>query len=382
MDDPAAVARQLERERAARLEAEQLLEIKSLELWRANDQLRRLFDQAGDAIFVHNETGQIIEVNARACQTLGYTREELLGMNVTDIESCPPAPLSKTWETVEATEPTNLSGEHRRKDGTTFPVEVRISRYREDEAVRFMAIVRDVTARARAEQEASLSRDLLRQLATELALSEEQQRRAFAVALHDEIGQPLAVTRQQLQAALQASGPEPLQPLTRAMELINGAIHRTRSLTTELSPPILYELGFVPAIEALGRQARERHELAFELEVEPGFDAGGHNRTILLYQIVRELIINAFKHAQASALNVRLSQDAEYVIATVADDGVGFDPASKTSAPHAGMRFGLFSIRERLKALGGNLTLESYPDSGTNAVVLLPCPAEGPEGED
>ncbi len=143
----AAVKREL-REARVRRERERAEEA----FRRSENRFRRLVEQAADAMFVHDREGRFLEVNRRACESLGYTREELLGMSVPDVEmDYRPGALEKLWSEVASGKQRTLEGLHRRKDGTTFPVEVRLGMFESEGTPQMLATARDVTERKKAE---------------------------------------------------------------------------------------------------------------------------------------------------------------------------------------------------------------------------------------
>jgi PAS domain S-box-containing protein len=120
--------------------------------------LRQIIDRAGDALFLHDLEGKILEVNRQACLSLGYTREELIRLTVADIEADYPAQsLPDLWKEITRAGPVTLHGVHRRKDGVTFPVEIRLGGVEQGERLLMLASVRDITQRERAER--SLARE-------------------------------------------------------------------------------------------------------------------------------------------------------------------------------------------------------------------------------
>ena len=126
---------------------------RALALTRSEDRFKRLVEQAADAIFVHDLEGRFVDVNRRACESLGYTREELLGMSVADLETTFRAgSLEKLWKRIASGAPLTLEGVHRRKDGATFPVEIRVGLFEAEERPLMLALVRDVSGRREAEE--------------------------------------------------------------------------------------------------------------------------------------------------------------------------------------------------------------------------------------
>ena len=151
-----------------------------------------------------------------------------------------------------------------------------------------------------------------------------------------------------------------------------------RSLTVELSPPVLETQGLGPALEGLGRQLGER--LGLEVEVSAGAHAGPHARQLrlLLFEAVREMLLNVAKHSGVKRAQVRLSRHGrEQLKVTVSDRGGGFEP--KGLAVDGWNGFGLVSIRERLRYFGGHLEIDAAPGRGSRFTLVGPRHWPGPE---
>jgi signal transduction histidine kinase len=231
-----------------------------------------------------------------------------------------------------------------------------------------------VVARGEAEEKIRNYHERLLALSSDLSLVEERERRRLATDLHDSIGQMLAVMKIKL-GALQTESPPGniLDNLDEIRTLIEQSIQYTRSLTFELSPPALYELGLEAAVEGLVVQIRRQHGIF--VNVDKNGSAGkelSDEVKILLFKTIRELLINVVKHAAANTARVSIQGDAAHIRITVEDDGKGFDVV-KTGL-HSGTPggFGLFSIRERLKYLGGRFEVNSAPGKGTRVLVMAP----------
>ena len=131
----------------------------------SEERFRRLVEQAADALFVHDLEGRFVSVNRQACESLGYTREELLNLSVADVEeNFSSAGIPKVWEEVVTGGPLTLDGVHRRKDGTRFPVEVRVGLFETGTDRLMLAAARDVTERKRAEEALTKSEARFRSL--------------------------------------------------------------------------------------------------------------------------------------------------------------------------------------------------------------------------
>jgi len=233
-------------------------------------------------------------------------------------------------------------------------------------------VIRDITERKRVEEKIRVYQEQLRSLASQLSLVEERERHRIATELHDHIGQTLALCQIKLGALRESASPTLAASVDGIRDLIEQTIHYTRSLTSELSPPILYELGFEAAIEWLGEQILKRHGIRFEFEDDRQPKPMDDEARILLFQAVRELLINVTKHAQARNAKVSVQRDGDNIRINVEDDGVGFDISKLDSYLKENSGFGLFSIRERLNRIRGYLNIESEPGKGIRVTVVAP----------
>jgi signal transduction histidine kinase len=239
----------------------------------------------------------------------------------------------------------------------------------------------EVAERTRAEAQILAYQGRLQSLAAELSASEERQRRQIAAALHDAIGHRLAVAVIMLRGLLEDGVDGHAPQVTRACELVEESIGHTRSLTLQLSPPILYELGLEPALEWLAEQVRAESGLAVEVDGDGQVDPAGEEARALVFNCVRELLVNVVKHARARTARVTLTRQGRYARVTVADDGVGCDGA-KAQSVASSSGFGLFNVRERLAHLGGSFDLVSGPGNGCHVTLVAPLGvgADGGEG--
>jgi len=170
--------------------------------------------------------------------------------------------------------------------------------------------------------------------------------------------------------------------LTDAMqqvdEVLSDALRYTRTLVAELSPSVLRDLGLPAALKWLGEYMQKLSmTVTVTLPEQPPLTVP-EDQAVLLFQSVRELLINASKYAGTGAATVTLEYLDDHLRIRVRDEGVGFDVTSAAdgSAPGgASSKFGLFSIRERMQALGGSFEIESAPGQGVTATLTLPLPS-------
>ena len=249
-----------------------------------------------------------------------------------------------------------------------------------------LGAAQDIHERKQAEERLLQYQEQLRALASQLSLAEERERRRIARDLHDGIGQNLALAQIKLDTvrAHQAAGAARKQ-LDEIRAIIDRATREARSLTYDLSPPALYELGFERAAQDLCQRFGQEHGLGVTFRDDGQPKPLSEHVRVILFRALRETLINVVKHAEASKVDVSVVAHNDDMRVDVRDDGVGFDTGAEDAggaltAPgsRAVSGFGLFSIHERLQHLGGRLDLESSPGAGTRVTLVAPLSA----GED
>jgi CheY-like chemotaxis protein/two-component sensor histidine kinase len=222
--------------------------------------------------------------------------------------------------------------------------------------------------------ELTQSREQLRALATELNLTEQRERRRLATELHDYLAQLLALGRIRLAQAKQ----QPMTPvlgknLNEVQEVLDQALTYARTLVAQLSPPMLKDFGLPMALKWLAEQMQQR-DLAVSLELEKDLPPLPEDHAMLLFQSVRELLLNVMKHAETKQARITVREIEGRLHISVADPGKGFELTDSASAAEGDRSpgFGLFSIRERMLSLGGRFELSSRPGMGTEATLIAP----------
>ncbi len=230
----------------------------------------------------------------------------------------------------------------------------------------------EVQARILAEQALRDRSNQLRELASELTLAEQRERRRMAKVLHDDLQQLLVGARFQLSPLQRFRDPAVQNAVKTVNELLSKSVDISRTLTSELSPPILYEGGLIPALEWLDRWMQEKHGLKIHLQFDRSeSDSEPDDIKVLLFEAARELLLNVVKHSGVDIADVRLSTKDELLQLTVSDQGRGFDLADLTKRGFSGGH-GLFGIRERIESFGGSLLIDSRPGEGSRFVLVVP----------
>ncbi len=262
------------------------------------------------------------------------------------------------------------------RSGQTRWLSVRVSRIEWEDRPAAMIFVEDVTARKETEQRLMHYQGQLRSLSSELALTEERERRRIGLGVHDHIGQPLVM----IKFAVQSLGMDTDETTGRKLCEIRGQIDELleaiRSLSFELGDSVLYEVGFKEATEAYAmREIQQKHGIVYQVDAQEDFPRLPDDVKVVLFRNLRELLANVVKHARAKHVGIRLTATAEALTVEVKDDGVGFDPTA-VYEEHGQRHFGIFSVREQLGFLGGRLEIDSAPGGGAVLTMILPRPGE------
>jgi signal transduction histidine kinase len=239
--------------------------------------------------------------------------------------------------------------------------------------LRFWGTGRDVTAMREAENALAQHDAQLRALATEITLAEERARRKLASELHDGPAQNLAGMAMQL-AALKRGLTDRLlvERLTEAEQVLADTTLQTRTLMLELAPPGLHECGLIEALRWLADRVANQQRLVVTVE-DDGLPKPLEDQiSVLLFQTVRELLQNVVKHARSKRATVRCAVSDDALCLDVVDPGVGFEVQTINRLPTRHGGFGLFSIRERLKLMGGSIDIHSIVGEGTTVRIRVP----------
>jgi len=364
-------------------------------LRRSEFRFRGTFENAAVGIAHVDLDGRWLRVNEKLCGIVGYPREEILRKKFHDLTPVDDleANLGR-FRALARGEINSYTAEQRylHAEGRIVWVLLTMALQRDDAGrpMYSIAVIQDITARKDAERRlhevnetlehrvaertwlAEQRASQLRMLASELTRTEQRERRRLAHILHDHLQQILATAKLKVSVLRRREGdPAAREAFCRINELLQEAIAASRSLTVELSPPILYDAGLIAALEWLARHVQENHGLTVHVDADPAAEPESEDLRLLLFQAARELLFNVVKHAQAGAAQLAAARVGDDQIeVSVADDGKGFDPALLETPGEAG--FGLYSVRERIGLAGGRMEIESRPGGGTKAAVVAP----------
>ena len=218
----------------------------------------------------------------------------------------------------------------------------------------------------------------LRQLAGELTMTEQRERKRLAKILHDGLQQHLVAAKLQVGGLVHpVNDPETNETAIRVESILDDALKVSRTLAAELSPPILHDSGLLAGLEWLSRWMSDRHGIKVEVQTEQtDVPRMADDVKAFLFEAVRELLLNVVKHAGTQSARVHLTTEGGSTMRiTVSDNGVGFDAASLLDTGKTIGGFGLFSIRERIALIGGGLQCDTSPGMGARLTITAPLEA-------
>jgi PAS domain S-box-containing protein len=349
------------------------------QLRQSEENYRGLFENATEAIIVQNLDGRITAANS-ACERLtGYTRAEMSSMDIGSFVS------GQGQYTVKEIVKRLLKGEAiegpfelglTKRDGTQAIVELMPSLIiRGERPIGVQAIVRDVTEQRRMQEN-------LRFYISEVLKAQEGERLRIARELHDDTAQALTGLSRRLDMlvdTLASSGNQVPKEIPGRLEELREQSDRilegVRRFSRDLRPPVLDDLGLLPAVKWLATALEEQHGIAANIRVLGEQHRLPDEAELALFRIAQEALNNVRKHSGASAVEVTVDFRDGGITMIVADNGSGFEPPRSTSDLAASGKLGIIGMQERIRLLGGTLAVHSEPGAGTRVVVAVPAQA-------
>lgn len=344
-------------------------------LQKSEERYRAIFGQAADSIvLIDAETGALVEFNDRAHENLGYTRQEFEKLTLPNFEVVESAQeVERHMKTIIKKGTDTFETKHRTKSGEIRNIRVSSRAVSIGGRNFIQSLWFDITEQKKAEQKIKAYQKRLRSLASQLTIAEEEERRRIATELHDAIGQLLALCKIKLGELGKVAASSDARPLVEEIKgLLEEIIQYSRSLTLQLGPPIVYELGLEVALEWLAESVHEQQDIRINLEVDSQTKPIDEELRIFLFRAAQELLMNVTKHAKTDKAKVSLGRENENIYLSVEDRGVGFNSDILDTPSGKDRGFGLFSMRERIKYFGGEFSLQSKPGQGTRVSLMVP----------
>lgn len=343
----------------------------------SEERYRELFENAKDAIYVHDLQGTYLSINRAAEKLSGYSREEIIGHNFKEFVAPEHVRYVRDsfWRKLAQQGETTYEVDVLAKDGRRVPIEVSSRAiYENGELVGVQGMARDITER-------KLAQDALQMFSRQLIEAQEDERRRIARELHDQIGQILTAVKMNLHTVQQfCQGSEAGSYVKDNIEAVDEALRLVRDLSVDLRPPILDDLGLTTALRWYVDRYTKRTGLSVDVLIDLPDENERFSRDLetACFRIAQEALTNVVRHAKARHVIVRLSRDVDALLLTVKDDGVGFDVERLRKRAPRVATLGLISMQERAHAAGGTIELDSAPASGTEIRFTLPLDAKLP----
>jgi two-component system sensor histidine kinase DegS len=338
----------------------------------SRESYEELFTNASDAIWVHDIDGKIVIANKACEKVTGYSPDELIGKDVSEI--MPPDALSIARE-IKTKLMKGQSIDQRydqrfiKKAGSEAIIELFTRLIRVDgKPVAFQNIARDVTEERRL-------RDNLRLQIHKTLMAQEEERKRIARELHDDVAQSILLLSRRLDILISGSTHKPPKTPVSNLEdiqaIANEAYRSVQRYARDLRPSILDQMGLAAALNWLAE------ELDKELRIKTTVKADKlpplpSETELAMFRIAQEALNNARKHAQASKIDITVKSDSNNIKMTITDNGKGFSTPRLTGDLAKEGKLGILGMEERARLIGGNIKIKSEPGKGTIVITKVP----------
>jgi len=366
-------------QKAKKLEKE-LLEHRRAEkaLKDAEIQYKEIFNSATAGFIIFDIKGHIVEANPEACKMHGYTRAEMLKLSGKDIVHPNQHHLFKQFQRdIMKKGEFEAESVDLKKDGSHFTVEVRGTEFYYKNRKHLLSILRDITERKVAEENLRQSQKELQILSTKLLEVQENEKKAIARELHDDLGQTLTAIKLGVENSLQevkkGNLPATASSLNEVIPILQKAIGDIRQVIMDLRPPLLDKQGIISTIMWTWQKLQPLcPQINTQIKITIPEDEIPQLLKITLYRIMQEAFNNIVKHSRAKRVILSLAKRRNQIEFIIKDDGRGFDLEKVLSLENVQRGIGLSSMSERTKLSGGKFFLEAIPGKGTTIRATWP----------
>ena len=351
------------------------LEVAQQELRTSEQRFRELFENAHDAIWLHDLDGNFITANKAAEKLSGYRVQELCAMNVRSFLSDESLNLARQIRSkLLQNEPVEQPYEQRliRKGGSEAVVQLATSLvFDKGEPVAFQHIARDITEQKRMQEN-------LRFYLQQVTKAQEEERKRISHELHDETVQALVALSRQLDTLASSDKGLPEDSRHRLEEIwkqTDDIIREVRRLSQDLRPAALDRLGLLPALEWLASEVTEYSGILTKVNILGKQRRLPEEAELVLFRIIQEALRNVWRHSQASEAEIKVEFEQSKTRITVNDNGEGFNLPDKIGDLARDGKLGLAGMQERAQLVGGTLMVQSRPGGGTSISITVESPA-------
>lgn len=337
-----------------------------------------LANNTSDIICLQDSDSTFRYITPSIKEILGYKQSEFIGKKVFDIvheDDLNPLRKFMKEQSVSADTKKAYQLRIRHKKGHYVWLEFLSSPvYKKKKINYYVTSARDITEWVLANEKIKLYQTSLQKLTNEITIIEEKQKKQIASNIHDHLSQSLVISKMKIK---QLKNKEDLHIINEDLEFIekhvSDALEKSRKITNELSPPILYQLGIVEALYWLTENLEKTHKIKFKLNTEIDYIEFSELKSIIIYRSTQEILTNAIKHSKASLIKINIVKSNHNIKITIADDGVGFDTSVLNNYKnHSGSGFGLFAVQERIHNIQGELLITSKKNVETKVTLLIP----------
>ena len=344
---------------------------------RAEEMYRLLADNTNDIIALQDPNKNLKYISPAVENLLGYKQDELLKKQFKEIIH--KDDLGKIKEVVNnkllkgiIIEAITYRAQH--KKGYYIWLETLISPIIKDhKIVSLISTSRDISQWMSAKKEIEEYQSSLQKLTSEISLIEEKQKKEIAANIHDHLSQSLVISKMRITELEKKTELKNIQKdLQFIKSHVSNALENSRKITYELSPPVLYQLGIVDAIDWYAEETEEKYGIKFQFKTNVDSFKLSDFKSILIFRCIQEAVTNTIKYAEASLITLELIKDKKSVIILIKDNGKGFDTAVLNAGGSSDSGFGLFAVNERIKNMNGILTITSEIKIGTKIKIYVP----------
>lgn len=339
---------------------------------RSEQEYKTIIQGALDGFVMLDSRGRFLDVNDTYSHLIGYSRDELLKMSISDVEAMEnQEDTARRIQKVMRTGSDRFETRHRRKDGMLVDIDVSAN-YVDIGGGRFYSFYRDITEHKKAENELRRSGEQLRSLAYSLQSAREGERKRIARDIHDELGQTLTALNIKLSCIEEMLDldQKPILDQTReALSLVESTIDTVQRISSDLRPTILDDLGIVAAIESHANQFQDKSGIKCLMTFHPDKIVLEKSLAAELFRICQEALTNVWRHAKATRVDISLRKADDKLVLQIFDNGKGISKEEITDP----CSVGLTGMRERVYPWYGNVQIVGVPNKGTTVTVVVPA---------
>ena len=331
-------------------------------LKQSEENFETIFQNSSDEIFVSDLQGNILEVNDQASKSLGFSRDEILKMNILDLKPLKQVELFLKYRKIIINEGAYLfDSEYITKDGNIIPVETnsRVLEFNGETVI--LSISRNLAKR----------KEMERKVLSAVIQTEEKERERFSKDMHDGIGPLLSTIKLYVNelGSAEIGNKEKIEFVGQVNKMLDDAVTSIREISNNLMPRVIHEYGLVKALEAFCEKINQTGKIHVDFNTTGIKYSLNKNIQLILFRVISELLTNTIKHAKASNAYIQLQKSDDSISLIFTDDGIGFD--SKVVMEKKGSGIGLKSIVSRIKSINGNCDIISSEGKGFKIIIEI-----------